>query len=50
MLAPAGLALLVGPEREPAVRDQIVAALAPHRQADGSYELENEFRIVVARA
>ena len=50
MLAPAGLALLVGPEREPAVRDQIVAALAPHRQADGSYELENEFRIVIARA
>jgi len=50
MLAPAGLALLVGPDREPSVRAGITEALAPHRQADGSYELENEFRVLIARA
>jgi SAM-dependent methyltransferase len=50
MLAPAGLALLAGPEREPEVRARMAQVLAPCRQADGSYRVENEFRIVIARA
>jgi SAM-dependent methyltransferase len=50
MLAPAGLALLVGSGREDAVRETIVDGLAPYRQADGSYRLKNEYRILIARA
>ena len=37
MVAPAGIAALVGPEREQAVRAQIVEALAAHRTSDGTY-------------
>ena len=50
MLAPAGLALAVGPEREEEVVAAIVDGLAPYRLADGSYRLENEYRYLVARA
>ena len=50
MLAPAGIAELVGPEREQAVRREIVAALAPCRTPQGSYRLENEFHFVIATA
>jgi SAM-dependent methyltransferase len=50
MLAPAGLALAVGPEREDEVRSAIVDGLAPCRQVDGSYRLSNEYRYLVARA
>jgi len=50
MVAPAVIAELVGPEREAAVREEIVAALAPHRTADGGYRLENEFHFLIARA
>jgi hypothetical protein len=50
LVAPAGLALLVGPEREDEVKAAIVAGLAPFRTADGGYRLENEYRYVVARA
>jgi SAM-dependent methyltransferase len=49
MMAPMGLAELVGPDREPAVRSQIVQALAPYRTAEGGYRLENEFRYLIAR-
>jgi SAM-dependent methyltransferase len=49
MMAPAGIAELVGPEHEPGVRAEIVAALAPCRTAGGRYRLENEFRYLVAR-
>jgi len=48
LIAPAGIAQRVGPEREPAVRRQIVAALAPQRRPDGSYRLSNEFHYVLA--
>ena len=48
LLAPAGLAALIGPEREDEVRAQIVEAVAPHRTADGSYRLENEMHYLVA--
>jgi len=50
LLAPAGLALLVGPEREEAVKAEIAERLAPFRLSDGSYRLENEYRYLVARA
>jgi SAM-dependent methyltransferase len=50
MLAPAGLALAVGPEREEEVENAIVEGLASCRQPDGSYRLDNEYRYLVARA
>jgi SAM-dependent methyltransferase len=50
LLAPAGLATLVGPEHEEAVRAQIVEALAAHRTAQGTYRLDNEYRYLVATA
>jgi hypothetical protein len=50
LMAPMGLAELAGPEREDAVRRDIVEALAPYRAPDGSYRLSNEFHYLVARA
>jgi SAM-dependent methyltransferase len=50
LLAPAGLGVLAGPEREEAVKAAIVAGLAPFRAADGGYRLRNEFRFLIARA
>jgi SAM-dependent methyltransferase len=50
LLAPAGVALLVGPEREDAVKAAIVDGLAPHRTADGAYRLSNEYHYLIARA
>jgi SAM-dependent methyltransferase len=50
MMAPAGVGTVVGPEREDEVRSAMVAGMAPFRSADGSYRLENEFRLLMARA
>jgi SAM-dependent methyltransferase len=50
MVSPAGIAELVGPEREAEVRAEIVEALSPYRTAEGGYRLENEFHFLVARA
>jgi SAM-dependent methyltransferase len=50
LVAPAGLALLAGPEREEEVRHAIVAGLAPFRTPEGGYRLENEFHTLIARA
>jgi SAM-dependent methyltransferase len=50
LLAPAGLATLVGPEREDDVRAQIVEAMAPYRTANGGYRLDNELHYLVAIA
>jgi len=50
MMAPAGIAALVGPEREDEVRTAIVEGLEPYRTDEGSYRLENEFRCLIARA
>jgi SAM-dependent methyltransferase len=50
MMAPAGIAALVGPEREEEVRAAIVEGLAPYRTSDGVYRLENEFHFLIARA
>jgi hypothetical protein len=48
-VAVAGLAVLAGPEREPELKEAVVAGLADFRRPDGSYRLENEYRIVIAR-
>jgi SAM-dependent methyltransferase len=50
MLAPAGIAQLVGPEREQDFRDAIVHGLARFRTPDGTYRLTNRFHYLLARA
>ncbi len=50
MMAPAGLAAMVGPDREDEVRAAIVDGLAPFRNADGAYLLDNEFHYLIAAA
>jgi SAM-dependent methyltransferase len=50
LIAPAGIALLVGADREDEVKDAIVNGLAPHRTADGGYRLQNTFHSLIARA
>ena len=50
MVAPAGIAALVGSEREEAVKDAIVEGLATRRSADGGYRLQSEFHCLIARA
>jgi hypothetical protein len=50
LLAPAGLAALVGPQREDAVRAQIVDAMQPFRTTGGAYRIQNELHYLVASA
>jgi SAM-dependent methyltransferase len=50
LVAVAGLAVIVGPEREDELKRAIVDGLAPYRQANGSYRLSNEYRYLIARA
>ena len=50
MVAVAGLAVVVGPEREPELRRAIVEGLAPFRASDGTYHFSNEYRVLLARA
>ena len=50
LVAPAGIAALVGPDRETDVKDAIVSGLANHRTAEGSYRLRNSFHFLIARA
>jgi SAM-dependent methyltransferase len=50
LVAPAGIAVLVGPDREEEVKDAISAGLASHRTADGGYRLHNTFHYLIARA
>jgi SAM-dependent methyltransferase len=50
LVAPAGVAVLVGPDREAEVKNAISAGLARHRTPDGSYRLNNTFHYLIARA
>jgi SAM-dependent methyltransferase len=50
LVAPAGLALLVGPEREEEFKDALSAGLAKYRAPDGSYRLQNGYHFLIARA
>ena len=49
MMAPMGLAEVAGPNREPALKAEIVEALAPCRRPGGGYRIENEYRYLIAR-
>jgi SAM-dependent methyltransferase len=50
MLAPGGVAKLVGTSQEDAVREAIVGALAPYRRGDDGYVLDNLYRYLIAVA
>jgi SAM-dependent methyltransferase len=50
LVAPAGIAVLVGPSHEEEVEDAIVEGLATRRAPDGTYRLHNEFHYLIARA
>jgi SAM-dependent methyltransferase len=50
LVAPAGIAVLVGPDRNLQLKDAIVGALATHRAPDGRYRLQNAFHSLIARA
>jgi SAM-dependent methyltransferase len=50
LVAPAGIAVLVGPDREDEVKDAIVGGLGTYRTDDGSYRLQNTFHSLIARA
>jgi hypothetical protein len=50
LVAPAGIAVLVGPEREEEVKDAISAGLARYRTPDGGYRLHNSYHYLIARA
>jgi hypothetical protein len=50
LTAPAGLAVLIGPERQPEFKRALIEGLALYRRADGSYRLGNEYHYLIARA
>jgi SAM-dependent methyltransferase len=50
MVAPAGIATIVGPDREDELKRAIVDGLAPFRTPGGGYRLRNDYRYLVARA
>ena len=50
LVAPAGIAVLVGPDREEEFKDVLSAGLAKHRTPHGSYRLQNEYHFLIARA
>jgi SAM-dependent methyltransferase len=50
LLAPAGLALLIGPEREPEFKRALIDGLAAYRTSDGGYRLSNQYHYLIARA
>jgi len=50
LVAPAGIAVSVGPSHEEEVKDAIVEGLATRRTPDGSYRLHNKFHYLIARA
>ena len=50
LVAPAGIAVLVGPDHEDAVKDAIVAGLDRFRSPDGSYRLQSQYHYLIARA
>ena len=50
MVAPAGVAALVGPDHEDEFKDAVLDALAGHRTPDGGYRLDNAYHYLLARA
>jgi hypothetical protein len=49
-LAPGLIAEVIDALGEEPVREPIVRALRPYREPDGTYRLENEWHVLVARA
>jgi SAM-dependent methyltransferase len=50
LVAPMGIALLVGRDREEEVKHAIAAGLARHQTPGGGYRLHNEYHYLIARA
>jgi SAM-dependent methyltransferase len=50
LVAPMGIAVLLGPDREEAFKDAVVERFAAHREPDGHYRLQNSFHFLIARA
>jgi SAM-dependent methyltransferase len=50
LVAPAGIAVLVGPDHEEQVKDEISKGLERYRTDDGGYLLQNEYHFLIARA
>ena len=50
LAAVAGLADIVGAEREEVLKDAIAVGCGPYRTHDGGYRLENEFHFLLAHA
>jgi SAM-dependent methyltransferase len=50
LVAPGGIARLVGPDREEELKAAIGTRLAHHRTSDGSYRLQNRYHFLIARA
>jgi SAM-dependent methyltransferase len=50
LVAPAGIALLVGPDREEEFNDALTAGLARYRTPHGGYRLQNTYHYLIARA
>ncbi len=50
MVAPAGIAAIVGQSREEELTAAIVEGLAPYRTEGGAYRIINEYRLLIARA
>jgi SAM-dependent methyltransferase len=50
LIAPAGLAMLVGAEREAQFKQALSTGLAGYRDTRGGYRLRNTFHLLIARA
>ena len=50
LIAPAGIAVLIGPDREQEVKDAIVRGSPGSVRPDGGYRLQNTYRSLIARA
>jgi SAM-dependent methyltransferase len=50
LIAPAGLSVLIGAEREGEFKRSLIEGLASFRTATGSYRLSNEYHYLIARA
>jgi SAM-dependent methyltransferase len=50
LIAPAGLALLVGPDREEEFKNALSTGLATYQARDGSYRLHNTYHVLIAHA
>jgi SAM-dependent methyltransferase len=50
LVAPAGLAVLVGAEREDEFKDALSAGLEHYRGPDSGYRLQNDYHFLIARA